>query len=104
MSDSEGVGDAIDPDTACLACGSQDSPETMVICDSCSHGFHLSCFGLPTIPENDEWQCQGCLELQGLAVGQLVVLEMPQTLYSDGQDPHFTQGFFKGTIARLGKL
>jgi hypothetical protein len=37
-------------------------------------------------------------------VGQLIVLEMPQTLYNNGQDPHFSQGFFKGTIARLGQL
>lgn len=99
MSDSEGcVGDAINPETACLACSSQDSPEAMVICDSCSKGFHLSCSGLPAIPEDDEWQCQGCLELQRLSLGQLVAVEMPQTLCSEEQDPHFTQGLFRGTI------
>ena len=103
MSDSEGcVGDPIDPNTSCLACGSQDSPDTMVICDSCSQGFHLNCFGLPAIPEDNEWQCQGCIELQRLSLGQLMVVEMPQTMYGEELDPHFTQGLFRGTITSLG--
>uniref|UniRef100_A0A383WGG2 PHD-type domain-containing protein n=1 Tax=Tetradesmus obliquus TaxID=3088 RepID=A0A383WGG2_TETOB len=104
MDDSEAVGDAIHPDTACLACGEQSSPETRLICDSCSQGFHLGCFGLTTIPEDEEWQCQGCGELQRLAMGQVVVLEMPQSLYAEGQDPHFTQGMFQGTIKALGEV
>jgi len=99
MSDSEGcVGDPIHPETACLACGSQEEPETMVICEACSQGFHLGCFGLPAIPKDDEWQCQGCIELQRLSLGQLLVVEMPQTLYGEGQDPHFTQGLFKRQV------
>jgi hypothetical protein len=76
----------------------------MVICDSCSQGFHLTCFNLPAIPEDDEWHCQGCTELQRLAVGQQLIVEMPQPLYNAEQDPHFTQGMFQGTISTLGQL
>lgn len=104
MSDTEGVGDPIEPDTACLACGSQERLETMVICDSCSQGFHLNCFGIPSIPQDDEWQCQGCLELQPLAVGQQLVLEMSQPLYGEQQDPHFTQGLFQGNNQDPGQI
>ena len=85
MGDPEGtLGDPIDPDTACLGCGTQDSPETMLICEQCQQGFHLGCFGLATIPEEDEWECWGCVELQRLAPGQAVVVESPQTLYGAG--------------------
>ena len=100
---SEATGPAIDPDTACVACGSQASPETMVICDSCQQGFHLGCFGLPSIPEEAEWVCQGCKQLGSLSVGQQVILEMAQALYTD-DDPHLTQGLFRGIITVLGDI
>ncbi len=102
---SEATCPAIDPDTACIACGSQSSPETMVICDSCQQGFHLTCFGLSSIPEEDEWVCQGCKQLSLLTVGQLVAVEMAQAMYHDDElDPHLTQGLFKGTITVLGGI
>src|SRR5512147_1000716 len=59
---SDATGPAIDPETACLACGSQSRPESMVICDKCQQDFHLKCFGLPSIPGEDEWICHGCSE------------------------------------------
>ena len=100
----EDLGPAIDQDTACIACGSAEQPESMLICDSCQQGFHLSCFGLAAIPEEDEWVCGGCIALQNPQIGSSIVLESPQTLYSDSADPHLTQGLFKGTIKSLGKL
>ena len=33
-----------------------------------------------------------------------MVVECPQTLYGDGQDPHLTQGLFKGTVESLGSI
>ena len=100
----EDLGPAIDPDTACIACGSAEQPESMLICDSCQQGFHLSCFGLAAIPEEDKWVCGGCIALQSLQIGSSIVLESPQTLYSDSADPHLTQGLFKGTIKSLGNF
>lgn len=94
----------IDPNTACVACGRQDNPETMLICDSCHQGFHLACFGLATIPEEEEWYCQGCQQLESLTVGQHIVLEMAQPLYKDGTDSHFTQGLFEATIHSLDAI
>ena len=76
----------------------------MVICGRCQQGFHLGCFGLATIPGEIDWECQGCVEFQKLAPGQDVVAECPQTLYGDGQDPHITQGLFKGTVETLGSI
>lgn len=75
----------------------------MLICDQCQQGFHLDCFGLPSIPEEDEWICQGCRELEGLSVGVPIVLEMAQQMYS-GDEPHFTQGLFSGSIVVLGNV
>src|SRR5690242_15409216 len=99
----DATGPAIDPETACLACGSQSRPESMLICDQCQQGFHLYCFGLPSIPEEDEWICQGCRELEGLSVGVHSVLEMAQQMYS-GDEPHFTQGLLSGSIVVLGNV
>jgi hypothetical protein len=101
---SEAAGPGIDPETACIACGLQSSLETMLICDTCQQGFHLACFGLPSIPEDDEWICQGCEQLGMLSVGQPLVLEMAQLMYTDSQDPHLTQGLFKGYIRALGAI
>lgn len=73
----------------------------MLICDTCQQGFHVSCFGLPSIVEEDEWVCQGCKQLGVLSVGQRIVLEMAQAMYTDDEDPHLTQGILKGGITVL---
>ena len=69
---------AIDPDTICIGCGLDNSPETMVICDACEQGFHTACFGLPAVPDADTWHCKGCTGLQQLAEGQHIITESPQ--------------------------
>lgn len=105
MADLQGdSGPAIDPNTACIACGSEEQPETMLICDSCQQGFHLGCFGLAVIPEEDQWVCAGCTVLHNLQPGTSILLESPQVLYADGSDPHLTQGLFKGTITSLENI
>lgn len=98
----EDLGPAIDPNTACVACASAGQAEAMLMCDSCQQGFHLSCFGLAAISEEDQWICNGCTALHNLEVGSSILLESPQTLYS--ADPHLTQGLFNGIIKSLGKV
>lgn len=92
--------DPIDPETACAACGSQDSPETMIICDNCQQGHHLVCFGLASIPEDEQWMCQGCAMLLRLIPGSQLVLECAQPLYG-GSEPHLTQAMFSASVSTI---
>jgi hypothetical protein len=103
QADSQPQDSGIDPDTACIGCGQDSSPETMLICDSCEQGFHLSCFGLSHVPETETWHCLGCSSLQQLQVGSTVVIEATQLLYSN-TEPHHTQGLFPGAISSLGAM
>lgn len=96
----------IDPDTACISCGQDSTPETMVICDSCEQGFHTACFGMPAVPDASPWHCVGCSSLQQLAAGHQIVTESPQDLYPGGAavQPHHTQGLHQATIISLGPM
>lgn len=99
-------GSGIDPDTACIGCGLDSSPATMVICDCCEQGFHTACFGMAAVPDADSWHCPGCSVLQGLSVGQRIVTESPQLLYrgSAAGQPRHTQGLYMATITSLGPM
>ena len=99
-------GSAIDPDTACIGCGFDSSPATMVIYDCCEQGFHTACFAMAAVPHADSWYCRGCSVLQGLAVGQQIVTESPQLLYrgSAAGQPHHTQALYMATITSVGPM
>jgi histone demethylase JARID1 len=49
-------------DETCVVCHSSKSPETTLICDGCSRGFHMKCLSVPLekIPKYD-WFCNECL-------------------------------------------
>jgi hypothetical protein len=104
QADSWPEGNAIDPDTVCISCGQDSSPDTMVICDGCNQGFHLACFGMSHVPETETWHCPGCSTLQQLQVGSTVVIEATQLLYKGSTEPHHTQGLFLATISSLGPM
>ena len=57
----EDDGPPISPDMACRNCQSQESPETMLICDRCQEGYHIDCLDPPleSIPD-DKWFCLAC--------------------------------------------
>merc|ERR1719330_906855 len=46
---------------ACVKCGKADRPESILLCDSCDAGWHLTCLrpALMVIPEGD-WFCPAC--------------------------------------------
>jgi len=46
---------------ACVKCGKSDRPESILLCDSCDAGWHLTCLrpALMVIPEGD-WFCPAC--------------------------------------------
>jgi len=44
----------------CAKCGGKNDPDSILICDECQRGYHLKCIGLKTIPEDDEWYCPEC--------------------------------------------
>ncbi|KAK7072938.1 hypothetical protein SK128_014055 [Halocaridina rubra] len=47
--------------THCTKCGHDDHPETILLCDTCDAGWHLSCLRPPllSVPEGD-WLCPAC--------------------------------------------
>ena len=52
---------------ACHICSMQDREDTMLICDGCQRGYHLSCLDPPldSVPEEEIWCCPECLQ-QGI--------------------------------------
>ena len=52
---------------SCHACGSPQREEVMLVCDSCSRGWHIDCLQPPlgSIPTTDPWCCPTCEE-QGI--------------------------------------
>jgi PHD-finger len=62
------IDDSMDPSLAivpvglrCMLCGSARGAATMLICDGCSRGWHMSCLtpSLDSIPES-RWLCPKC--------------------------------------------
>lgn len=53
---------ASDDDEGCVACGRNNRPTKMLLCDSCDKPFHLSCLSPPlnSIPKGD-WICNNCI-------------------------------------------
>ncbi|KAK8741318.1 hypothetical protein OTU49_002613, partial [Cherax quadricarinatus] len=51
--------------TQCTKCGHDDHPETILLCDNCDAGWHLSCLRPPllSVPEGD-WVCPTCEHIQ----------------------------------------
>ncbi|KAG7164131.1 Remodeling and spacing factor 1-like, partial [Homarus americanus] len=51
--------------TQCTKCGHDDHPETILLCDNCDAGWHLSCLRPPllSVPEGD-WVCPTCEHVQ----------------------------------------
>ena len=47
-------------DCGCSKCGGKNDPDTILVCDECQAGYHLSCIGLQSLPEEEEWFCHLC--------------------------------------------
>lgn len=49
-------------DTACEQCGSRDQEAYMLLCDSCSKGWHTFCLPRPLlqVPSEPDWICPTC--------------------------------------------
>ena len=67
-SDSEGV-PPVPPGDNCEVCGSGDGANSMLICDGCREGTHMSCLSPPMqdIPAGD-WFCAKCEQRGGSCV------------------------------------
>ena len=46
----------------CLSCGSGDSDEELLLCDSCESSYHIFCLDPPlhAVPPGD-WRCPTCV-------------------------------------------
>jgi hypothetical protein len=62
---------SIPDDLPCQKCRKQDDESTMLLCDGCNDGWHMSCLPVPLmrVPDGD-WICPKCLEA-GLTLEQL---------------------------------
>jgi transposase InsO family protein len=77
-----GINPALDPslrqpgaEFPCEFCGSPEDDATMLICDGCLKGYHMSCLQPPlsAVPEQEIWVCPFCLQ-QGLTAEELASL------------------------------
>ena len=46
----------------CVDCGIMSNPAEMLMCDGCDALHHISCVGLPAVPDGD-WFCGSCLKI-----------------------------------------
>jgi len=80
-----------DTDTSCETCGLSNHPESMLLCDCCDRGYHLSCLNPPKtrIPRGD-WFCDICQEFyighqpQSTAHNNRVFIEESDEVDEDG--------------------
>ncbi|KAJ8762838.1 hypothetical protein K2173_022967 [Erythroxylum novogranatense] len=50
------------PSCLCRICLSERKQEEIILCDSCSHGYHVGCLNPPlTVIPLDKWHCDHCL-------------------------------------------
>ena len=68
-----------------------------------SRGSTWAALGWPRFQKRLIGSARGRRNLKSVP-GQDVVVECPQTLYGDGQDPQPTQGLFTGTVQSLGSI
>jgi len=49
-------------DIECIVCNSKEHAKSMLLCDGCDDGFHMSCLDPPlhSVPEGD-WYCAGVI-------------------------------------------
>lgn len=51
---------------ACMGCNHTDMPDTMLLCDACGQGWHMSCLHSPLVSlpaSTRSWRCESCVEL-----------------------------------------
>lgn len=81
--------DADDDSTPCEVCRNTDREDTMLLCDGCNRGYHMSCLTPPLteIPQNS-WYCDYCFasensssneEEVGYLIEQMEILGVPET-------------------------
>ncbi|XP_023951353.2 E3 ubiquitin-protein ligase UHRF1 [Bicyclus anynana] len=45
----------------CYTCAGKESPDEILLCDECEHGFHMKCLVPPlTAVPDDDWYCADC--------------------------------------------
>ena len=54
-------GEIINGNKLCEDCGSGSREESMLLCDHCNKGHHMTCLRpVIVIPPNDDWLCHSC--------------------------------------------
>ena len=66
-------------DSHCSACGKDNSPRTLLCCDSCPRVYHLSCLCPPlkSAPRGD-WFCEHCVKAQSLQQLERILASRPK--------------------------
>ena len=70
----------------CHGCGSAQRADVMLVCDSCSRGWHIDCLRPPLseVPNQDPWCCPTCVE-QGITPAILETI-LRQDIREQGYD------------------
>ena len=74
----------------CEACGRDDDEDSMLLCDSCDRGYHMTCLTPPLldVPEGS-WFCPECSSGRAVAAPRLFEVE---SILSHRRSVRFEQG------------
>ena len=90
-------------DCGCHKCGGKDDPDSILICDECQMGFHLKCLKMEVIPEDDEWFCPECKNVDDIVkAGQKQEDGKKKKKMASKQNPECTRDWGKG-FATVGR-
>jgi len=71
----------------CNKCGGKEEPELQVVCDECQMAFHLACIKLAAMPEEDEWFCKDCKNIDDtVKLGEKIATGKKKSKMASKQD------------------
>lgn len=90
-------------DCGCHICGGKNDPDSILICDECQMGFHLKCLKMDVIPEDDEWFCPDCKNVDDIVkAGQKQEDGKKKKNMASKKNPECTRDWGKG-FATVGR-
>ena len=90
-------------DCGCHKCGGKNDPDSILICDECQMGFHLKCLKMDVIPEDDEWFCPDCKNVDDIVkAGQKQEDGKKKKNMASKKNPESTRDWGKG-FATVGR-
>jgi len=82
----------------CRKCGGKEDPDSQIMCDECDMAYHLSCLGLTSIPDVEEWFCPDCKNDDDIVGGRVKMGKKKAGANTQGTKRDWGQGF--ATVGR----